>query len=133
MSGQDCLFCRIVDGEIPADVIHESDSAIAFRDINPQAPTHVLIIPRRHISTINNLNAGDEELVGSLYLRRACRQLVSGGERNCAARRLNGRRLSCGHELWRGCRAVGIPHTSAFVGWSIVELAAGIKKTRSRS
>jgi len=68
MSGQDCLFCRIVDGEIPADVIHESDSAIAFRDINPQAPTHVLIIPRRHISTINNLNAGDEELVGSLYL-----------------------------------------------------------------
>ncbi len=68
MSGQDCLFCRIVDGEIPADVIHESDSAIAFRDINPQAPTHVLIIPRRHISTINDLNAGDEELVGSLHL-----------------------------------------------------------------
>jgi histidine triad (HIT) family protein len=57
-----------VDGEIPADVIHESDSAIAFRDINPQAPTHVLIIPRRHISTINDLNAGDEELVGSLHL-----------------------------------------------------------------
>ena len=68
MSGQDCLFCRIVDGEIPADIVHESDSAIAFRDINPQAPTHVLIIPRRHISTINDLNTGDEELVGSLYL-----------------------------------------------------------------
>jgi histidine triad (HIT) family protein len=68
MSGQDCLFCRIVDGEIPADIIHESESTLAFRDINPQAPTHVLIIPRRHISTINDLNAGDEELVGSLYL-----------------------------------------------------------------
>ena len=68
MSGQDCLFCRIVDGEIPAEIIHESDSAIAFRDINPQAPTHVLIIPRRHISTINDLSAGDEELVGSLHL-----------------------------------------------------------------
>jgi len=68
MSGQDCLFCRIVDGEIPADIVHESDSAIAFRDITPQAPTHVLIIPRRHISTINDLNTGDEELVGSLYL-----------------------------------------------------------------
>jgi len=68
MSGQDCLFCRIVDGDIPADVIHESESTIAFRDINPQAPTHVLIIPRRHISTINDLTAGDEELVGSLHL-----------------------------------------------------------------
>ena len=68
MSGQDCLFCRIVDGDIPADIIYQSDSAIAFRDINPQAPTHVLIIPRRHISTINDLDAGDEELVGSLYL-----------------------------------------------------------------
>jgi histidine triad (HIT) family protein len=68
MSGQDCLFCRIVDGEIPAEIIHESDSAIAFRDINPQAPTHVLIIPRRHISTINDLSAGDKELVGSLHL-----------------------------------------------------------------
>ncbi len=68
MSGQDCLFCRIVDGDIPAEIIHESESTIAFRDITPQAPTHVLIIPRRHISTINNLNEGDEELVGSLYL-----------------------------------------------------------------
>jgi histidine triad (HIT) family protein len=68
MSGQDCLFCRIVDGDIPAEIIYQSDSAIAFRDINPQAPTHALIIPRRHISTINDLNAGDEELVGSLYL-----------------------------------------------------------------
>ena len=68
MSGQDCLFCRIVDGDIPAEVIHESESTIAFRDITPQAPTHVLIIPRRHISTMNDLTTGDEELVGSLYL-----------------------------------------------------------------
>ena len=68
MGGQDCLFCRIVDGDIPADIIYQSESAIAFRDINPQAPTHALIIPRRHISTINDLDAGDEELVGSLYL-----------------------------------------------------------------
>ncbi len=68
MSGQDCLFCRIVDGDIPAEVIHESESTVAFRDITPQAPTHVLIIPRRHISTMNDLTTGDEELVGSLYL-----------------------------------------------------------------
>lgn len=68
MTSQDCLFCRIVDGDIPADVVYQSDAAIAFRDINPQAPTHVLIIPRRHVSTINDLNAGDEELVGNLVL-----------------------------------------------------------------
>ena len=63
----DCLFCKIVAGEIPADIIYESDSAIAFRDINPQAPTHVLIIPRKHIATINDLSGEDEALVGSLY------------------------------------------------------------------
>lgn len=68
MSGQDCLFCRIVDGDIPTEIIYQSESTIAFRDINPQAPTHALIIPRRHITTINDLNAGDEELVGSLYM-----------------------------------------------------------------
>lgn len=68
MSRQDCLFCRILDGEIPAEVIYESAAAIAFRDINPQAPTHVLIIPRRHISTINELEDGDEEIVGQLFL-----------------------------------------------------------------
>jgi len=68
MSEQDCLFCSIVAGNIPADVIYESDSAIAFRDINPQAPTHVLIIPRKHIATINDLEAGDKEIVGSMYM-----------------------------------------------------------------
>ncbi|MDH3352525.1 MAG: histidine triad nucleotide-binding protein [Gammaproteobacteria bacterium] len=68
MTAQDCLFCRIVAGEIPADVVYQSDTAIAFRDINPQAPTHVLIIPRRHVTTINDLDADDQELVGSLFL-----------------------------------------------------------------
>jgi len=68
MSEQDCLFCKILNGDIPADIIYESDSAIAFRDINPQAPTHVLIIPRKHVATINDLNEEDQEIVGSLYL-----------------------------------------------------------------
>jgi histidine triad (HIT) family protein len=68
MTAEDCLFCKILAGDIPAEVIYESDDAVAFRDINPQAPTHVLIIPRRHIATINDLQAGDESVVGSLYL-----------------------------------------------------------------
>ena len=68
MSEQDCLFCKILSGDIPADIVYESDSAIAFRDINPQAPMHVLIIPRKHIATINDLDEEDQEVVGSLYL-----------------------------------------------------------------
>ena len=68
MSEQDCLFCKIVAGDIPADIIFDSDTAIAFRDINPQAPTHVLVIPRKHIATINDLDEADRETVGDLYL-----------------------------------------------------------------
>lgn len=67
-SSGDCLFCKILAGEIPADIIFESDDAIAFRDINPQAPTHALIIPRRHVATINDLEEGDAALVGNLFL-----------------------------------------------------------------
>jgi histidine triad (HIT) family protein len=63
----DCLFCKIVAGEIPAEVIYESDTAVAFRDINPQAPTHVLVIPRKHIATINHIDHEDHAIVGSLY------------------------------------------------------------------
>lgn len=63
----DCLFCKIVNGDIPADLVYESDTAIAFRDINPQAPTHVLIIPRQHIATINDIKDSDQSIVGSLY------------------------------------------------------------------
>lgn len=66
-SNSDCLFCKILAGDIPADIIYESDTAIAFRDINPQAPTHVLIIPRKHIATINEISDDDQALVGSLY------------------------------------------------------------------
>jgi len=63
----DCLFCKVVEGDIPADVVHETESTVAFRDINPQAPTHVLIIPREHIATINDITDDHRALVGSLY------------------------------------------------------------------
>ena len=66
-ASEDCLFCKILAGDIPADIIYESDTAIAFRDINPQAPTHVLIIPRKHIATINDIGETDHMIVGSLY------------------------------------------------------------------
>jgi histidine triad (HIT) family protein len=62
----DCLFCAIVEGSIPADVVHRDDDVVAFRDINPQAPVHVLVIPRAHHATAAELGAADPELAGRL-------------------------------------------------------------------
>ena len=67
MSNESCLFCKILAGDIPADIIYESDTAIGFRDINAKAPTHVVIIPRKHIATINDIEPDDEQVVGSLF------------------------------------------------------------------
>jgi histidine triad (HIT) family protein len=61
-----CLFCKIAAGEIPAAIVHQDDTLVAFRDINPQAPLHVLIIPRQHVATLNDLAADDDALVGSM-------------------------------------------------------------------
>ena len=66
---EDCLFCRIVRGEIPADTIARTDDAIVFRDINPRAPTHVLVIPKQHVSSLDE--ASDEiDLAGLMRLAR---------------------------------------------------------------
>ncbi|WP_346622673.1 histidine triad nucleotide-binding protein [Blastococcus montanus] len=62
----DCLFCRMVAGEIPADVVHRTDRVLAFRDINPQAPTHVLVIPAEHHRNIGALAAADPGLLGEV-------------------------------------------------------------------
>ena len=62
----DCLFCRMVAGEIPADVVHETDRTLAFRDINPQAPTHVLVVPKAHHRTVAALAAADPDLLGAV-------------------------------------------------------------------
>lgn len=63
----DCLFCKMVSGEIKPDTVMETDDVLAFRDITPQAPTHILIIPKKHISTINDITDEDTELMGKLY------------------------------------------------------------------
>ncbi len=64
----DCLFCKIIDGQIPADVVFEDEAVLAFSDVNPQAPTHILIIPRKHVATVNDVGAEDVETVGRLFL-----------------------------------------------------------------
>jgi|SRR3954471_16206382 histidine triad (HIT) family protein len=67
----DCLFCKILAGEIPAAIIYEDDRLIAFRDINPQAPLHALIVPKRHIASLNELIESDDALVGEMVRRAA--------------------------------------------------------------
>ncbi len=66
-----CLFCRIIAGERPAEIVFEDDELMAINDINPQAPMHVLVMPRRHIATLNDLAAADSSLVGSMVRRAA--------------------------------------------------------------
>lgn len=63
----DCLFCKIRDGQIPSTKVFEDDRCFAFRDIKPQAPTHLLVVPRQHIATLNDLTPADEPLVGHLF------------------------------------------------------------------
>jgi len=67
----DCLFCRIVSREIPASIVYEDDRVVAFTDVNPQAPTHILVVPKRHIASLNDLTPGDDQLVGELNRRAA--------------------------------------------------------------
>jgi histidine triad (HIT) family protein len=67
----DCLFCRIIRKEIPASIVYEDDRLIAFNDINPQAPLHALVVPRRHIDSLNALAPGDDGLVGEMIRRAA--------------------------------------------------------------
>jgi len=68
MSENNCLFCRIIAGEIPSNKVYEDDLALAFRDINPQAPTHVLIVPKKHITSLNDATQDDQSLLGHLTL-----------------------------------------------------------------
>jgi histidine triad (HIT) family protein len=66
-----CLFCQIVAGDIPSKRVHEDDELVAFEDIKPEAPFHVLIVPKRHISTLNDVRPEDHALVGAMVRRAA--------------------------------------------------------------
>ena len=71
VSRMSCLFCKIINREIPASIVYEDDQLLAFNDIHPQAPTHVLIVPKKHIATLNDLQEEDATLVGTLVRRAA--------------------------------------------------------------
>ena len=63
----DCLFCKIAEGTIPARLVHQDKDTVAFEDINPQAPFHVLVVPRRHVATLNDLTRDDDPVMGKLF------------------------------------------------------------------
>ena len=87
----DCLFCKIAGGEIPSDTVYEDDDLFAFRDISPQAPVHILVVPKKHIASLDEAEEGDAELMGRILMliqRLAGEQGVAGGYRvvnNCGA------------------------------------------------
>ncbi len=65
---EDCLFCKIVNGEISSDFLYENDTLVVFRDINPKAPVHLLIVPKKHIRSINDLTKDDEKIVSEIIM-----------------------------------------------------------------
>ena len=65
---ENCIFCKIVAGEVPAKKIHEDEEVVAFDDTNPQAPVHALVIPKKHVATLNDLEPADEDLMGRLMM-----------------------------------------------------------------
>jgi histidine triad (HIT) family protein len=81
----DCLFCKIISRQIPASIVYEDDRVIAFNDINPQGPTHVLVVPKQHIDTLNDLTPADDGIVGEVVRRAAAiageRGIADGGYR----------------------------------------------------
>ncbi|MGD2047062.1 MAG: histidine triad nucleotide-binding protein [Gemmatimonadota bacterium] len=71
MSQTECLFCKIVEGTIPADVVHESERLVAFRDIDPKAPVHILVIPKEHVASLDAAGEGHADLLGEALLTAA--------------------------------------------------------------
>lgn len=73
-----CLFCRVVSREIPAIILHEDDELVVIQDVNPQAPLHALVIPRKHVATLNDLGPEDDHLVGAMFRRAAALAAAKG-------------------------------------------------------
>jgi histidine triad (HIT) family protein len=110
---KDCIFCRIVAREIPAAIVHENDEAVVFRDAHPQAPVHLLVVPRRHLASLDEASVGDRALLGGLLLavkEVAAKEGIAGAYRvvhNCGASA--GQSVFHAHFHVLGGRALGWP------------------------
>ena len=113
-----CLFCKIIAGEIPSKRIYEDADLIAFEDINPQAPLHCLVVPRRHIATLNELEPGDDSLVGAMA--RAAAAIAQRARRRSVG-------LSHGVQLQQRRGADRLPHSPARAWRPPTRMAARVK------
>ena len=115
---------RSSTGDIPASIVYQDEHLVAFKDINPQAPMHVLIVPRRHIATLNELGPEDDGLVGEMVRRAAAIAREHGHRRPRLPHRL---------QLQRGRGPDGLPHPSARPRRAGIDLAAGLSQSRAPS
>src|SRR5512138_2877617 len=95
----DCLFCRIIRREIPGSIVYEDDRLLAFNDINPQAPLHALIVPKRHIDSLNTLSTDDDGLVGEM-VRRAAAIARDKGFEDCGFRTVSNTNAEAGQTVF---------------------------------
>ena len=114
----DCLFCNIISGDIPADKVFENERILAFRDINPAAPIHILIIPKIHIPTLNDLELEHTGIMGELV--RSASELAKQEGIAEAGYRTG---FNCNAA---GGRTDGFSHPFTFIGWATVWLATGL-------
>ena len=119
---EDCLFCGIVAGDVDADVVHVTERTVAFRDINAQAPTHVLVVPRDHYANAAELAAGDPQALAELVSTAAA---VADGR--------GSRRLPAGVQHRRGRRPERLPHPPAPARRALDDLAARVTTPRKRA
>ncbi len=111
----DCIFCKIIAGEIPSNKVYESDTVLAFHDINPQAPVHIIVIPKQHIQSANEVNKFNSSMIANIF--EAIPEIAK------KAGLENGYRVitNCGHD---GCQSVGHIHFHLLGGKKLSESMA---------
>ncbi len=120
----ECLFCKIIDRQIPASIVYEDDQVLAFNDITPHGPTHVLIIPKQHIDSLNDLTPQDDDLVGAM-VRRAAAIAAERGIDASGYRTIFNTNRDAGQTVFHihlhliGGRSLSWPPASALADWCL--------------
>ena len=112
----DCIFCKIVAGEIPSDQLYQDELVTAFRDISAQAPVHILIVPNQHFNDVGEMGDAQADTSWANYAGRFT---------TCYARRSGFRRMASRHQRWQARRPRGLPHPFSPAWWASPRSAAG--------
>ncbi len=112
-----CIFCKIIEKKIPSKIVYEDESVVAFEDVNPQAPVHILVVPKKHIPEIHSIAESDRELDRTPLL---------GGKTDCDGKGPGQKRLPHGHQQRLRCRPDSVPYSSSYPVRTPFFLASGI-------